>query len=185
MRGLLFKLRDDKTGAPGRWFWKLFKPIRQDLDRLYWCFPWQPWMGGPPGFNEDESALVELKDLNTARVSSPVQLWCPGALSRYADHFGEELIELWGIEPTCDDPQTLAADYDRAPESERRHFIEEHGRVWLLYTDSRCWEIYARKPRLLEELKRELWNKPWVEVFESDSGHRKAAFNAAGINYWD
>jgi hypothetical protein len=183
MRGLLLKLRDDKTGAPGRWFWKLFRPVRQDLDRLYWCFPFQPFMGAP-GFIDDESATVKLIGLETGRASSPVQVWCPGALARYADHFGQEFIELWGIEPTRDDAQMLAVDYYRAPESEKGRFIEEHGRVWLLYTDSTCWEIYARKPRLLDEVRRELWNKPWVEVFESDTAHRKAAFSAAGIGHW-
>ena len=56
MDGLLLKLLPD--GFPGLRFWRLFSPIRQNLDRLYWCFPFQPWMGAPEEFYEDDSVIA-------------------------------------------------------------------------------------------------------------------------------
>ena len=105
MNGLLLRLLDDRTGAPGFWFWKLFGSVRQDLDRLAWCFTNQPWMGAPPGFEDDDLATMEFE----GEGSTGVQLWRPGSLARYADRFAEESIELWGIEPTRDDPTKVAA----------------------------------------------------------------------------
>jgi hypothetical protein len=54
LEGLLLRLLEDRSGTPGRWFWKLFGPIRQDLDRLYCCFSNQPWVGAPSRFREKD-----------------------------------------------------------------------------------------------------------------------------------
>jgi hypothetical protein len=176
--GLLLKLLEDPTGAPGRWFWKLFQLIRKDLDRLFWCFPSQPWMGAPDGFAEDESAAAPFD----GDGQTSVMLWRPGSLGQYAHRFAEEFIELWGIEPTRDDPHQLAARYNTATPSEGGEILRHHARVWLLYTDSTCWEIYARKGSLLDATRAHLWGKPWVQVYESHADRRAAAFRTAGLS---
>lgn len=177
MNGLLLKLLDDRTGAPGRWFWKLFRPIRHELDRLYWCFACQPWMGAPDQFLEDKTATSSFDGAG----SSSVMLWQPGSLGRFADSFAEEFIELWGIEPMVDDPKKLAAQYSAAAWHEQEGIIRGHARVWLLYTDSACWEVFARKAALLDETRAYLRGKPWVEVYESNSEGRALAFSSAGL----
>jgi hypothetical protein len=179
--GLLLKLLDDHPGAPGRLFWKLFKPIRQDLDRLFWCFAGQQWMAAPEAFLEDESATEPFE----GEGRTDIQLWRPGSLDRYANWFGEEYIELWAIEPAVDDPQRVVTLYYAAARRNMQDgegIIRHHALVWLLYTDSTCWEIYARKARLLEETREYLRDKPWVEVYESDSDRRGAAFGTAGLS---
>jgi hypothetical protein len=55
-------------------------------------------------------------------------------------------------------------------------------RVRLLYTDSTCWEIYARKARLLEQTREHLRGKPWLEVYESQADRRGMAFGTAGLS---
>lgn len=88
VEGLLLRLLEDKTGAPGRCFWRMFGFIKQDLDRLYWCFANQPWMGAPRDFDQNDFEPFEEK------CSSSIQLWRPGSLAKYADRFAEEYIEL-------------------------------------------------------------------------------------------
>ena len=58
MHGLLFKLLNYQLGRREPSFWMLFGSIRQDLDRLFWCFAAQPWMGAPDDFDEDMSFSV-------------------------------------------------------------------------------------------------------------------------------
>jgi hypothetical protein len=178
VNGLLLKLRRDSTGAPGRWFWKLFQPIRPDLDRLYWCFTNQPWMGAPDKFQADDQATESF----AGEGETSVMLWRPGSLGRYADHFAEEFIDLWGIDPTSDDPQQLAARFNAAAWRDMEAIVQDSAHVWLLYTDSTCWEIFAREPRLLAEVRAHLHGKPWVEVYESDALHRGRAFGTAGLS---
>jgi hypothetical protein len=178
MDGLLIKLLAD-AGRPGFWFWKLFAPIRQDLDRLFWCFPCQPWMGPPDEFVKDDAAT------NASFVgarTSMTQLWNPGSLGRYADRFGEEQIELWGIESTVDDPTQVAKEYDSTPWRERERIIRQFARVWLIYTDG-VWEIYARKPRLLEDIRQHLHGKETVSVYKSHVDRRADAFGRAGLSH--
>jgi hypothetical protein len=187
VEGVLLQLVQNEAGFwPGSFFWKLFGPIRQDLDRLFWCFLNQPWMGAPAEFPEDESVLVPFE----GQENTSIQLWRPGSLSRFAHHFGEEFIDLWGIEPTRDDPAQLVTLYN-APKSElslargfqnREDIIRQHARVWLLYTDSTCWEIYARKASLLKQVRTGLIGKPWVKVYDSNSDRRASAFGAAGLS---
>lgn len=173
LNGLLLKLVHE-GGQPEPRFWELFGPLRQDLDGLYWCFIGQPWFGAPAEFQNDQSVLMDFEDMGTTSI----QLWRPGSLSRYADQFGEEHIELWGIEPTRDNPQELAALYQRQADDVPR----KHARVWLIYTDSTCWEIYSGKPGLIDRLSDGLRNKPWVALYSSHVDRRKAAFTAAGLS---
>lgn len=175
MEGLLLRLLETELPEPR--FWKLFGSIRPDLDRLFWCFLWQPWMGPPDDFHT-EPFLESFE----GEGDTSVQLWRPGTLSLYADRFGEEYIELWAIEPTRDDAKTLAAAFNKAPWRDQDKFIEERARVWLLYTDSTCWEIYARKTSLIERLREALMHRRSVVVYESRSDQRGAAFGAAGLS---
>lgn len=149
-------------------------PIRKDLDRLYWCFVDQPWMGAPDSFINDESATISFN-------GNSGMLWQPGSLGKYADNFGEELIEFWGIEPTRQDPQQLAADYCATSFGNMDSFVGQYARFWFLYTDSTCWECYARKEPLIAELSSYLTDKPWVEVVRSCSDDRGNAFAIAGL----
>lgn len=148
MDGRLLRFAENHAGAPEPPFWQLFAAIRQDLDRLYWCFSNQPWMGAPDDFLEDESATLCFDGQEIGNV----QLWQPGVLGRYADRFAEEFIEIFGIEAETDNPQEVAALYNRSPCNELNTIIERHGQIWLIYTDSTCWEIYTQKTSLLEQL---------------------------------
>jgi hypothetical protein len=178
--GLLLKLLADRTGAPGRWFWKLFfGPIRPDLDRLFWCFTGQPWLAAPDAFREDELATLPFEGADRAGL----EVWRPGSLSRYAQYFAEEFVELWAIEPAVDDPQEVVSRCAAGRGGrDCQDIIRQHARVWLLYTDSTCWEIYARKARLLDATREHLRGKPWVEVYRSTSDGRVAAFGTAGLS---
>lgn len=177
MEGLLLKLTQDKTGRPGYWFWQLFEPIRQDLDRLFWCFPNQPWFGSPLEFTEDDSATMSFEGEGTTSV----MLWCPRTLGRYAELFAEEFIGLWGIEPTPLAPRRIAAEYSAAAFSEMDSVIEPHAQVWLLYTDSTCWEIYTRQTHMIDAVRNHLAGKPWVQAFDSKSDQRHIGFRSAGL----
>jgi len=176
MDGLLLKLLARQPGQTEPTFWMLFGSIRQDLDRLFWCFADQPWMGAPDDFDEDRF----LEFFEEASKTS-IQLWKPGSLARYANQFGEEYIQLWGIEPTQDDPSQLASRYSAT--SWDAAIVEQYARVWLIYTDSACWEIFARKKNLLDEVGKALKGKPWVEVYKSDSEQRGWAFGMAGLSH--
>lgn len=174
MDGLLIKLL--QTGSNEPRFWKLFNSIRQDLDRMFWFFSHQPWMGAPDDFCKDDLESYE------GAGSSSGQLWRPGGLCRYADKFREEYFDLWAIEPTRDDPKELAAIFEKLPRCDKNKFIEEHARIWLLYTDSSCWEIYARKTNLLDNLREALWNLKTVSLYKSQSNQRGSAFGSAGLS---
>lgn len=102
MDGLLIKFFDGPHPSQEPTFWQLLKAIRPALDRRYWCFPWQPWMGPPVGFCDDD-CLVDVGD------NSTVQLWRPHAIGKYADSFCEEAIELWAIPHACDDKFALVS----------------------------------------------------------------------------
>jgi hypothetical protein len=173
--GLLLKLARD---GPQPRFWKLFDPIRQDLDRLFWCFTLRPWMGAPDGFREDESATESFERIGIGY--SETSLWRPGSLGKYADFMGEEFIELWGIEPTVDDPRQVTAQYDAA--RDQQAVLRQFARVWLRSTMHSCWEIYARKPRLLEEVREHVRKKRLAEPYESHADRRAEAFAAAGLS---
>jgi hypothetical protein len=177
MDGLLLKLIHDVR--PGRAFWRLFHSIRDDLERLYWCFSHQPTMGASLGFLEDDAATMSFD----GEGGTGVQLWRPGSLSRYAaTEFAEEFISLWGIDPSLQDPRKLASQYSTTPWPEMDRFVRQHAQVWLLYTDSTCWEGYARRKNLLQRLRGALEHNSQVEVFDSNSARRGAAYQAAGLS---
>jgi hypothetical protein len=175
MRGLLLKLLHHPLGQPEPPFWRLFGSIRQDLDRLFWCFAAQPWMAEPDDFDEDQF-LESFEE----KGATSIQLWRPGALARYADQFAEEHIELWGIEPTQEGPSQLAARYSASRWGVE--IVRQYARVWLIYTDSTCWEIFARPKNLLGRVGEALKGKPWVEVYPGDSEQRARAFATAGLS---
>lgn len=177
MDGLLLKLLDDSCRAPGVSFWKMFLPIHQDLDRLFWCFSSQPWMGPPSKFEDDEIATESFD----GEGNSSVVLWRPGSLSRYAENFAEEYIQLWGIEPHLDDPRHIAADYNVANWRSMGDIPRRYARLWMFYSDSTCWEVFARKATLLNEIRTHLLDKPWVKVISSHIDRRGDAFAAAGL----
>jgi hypothetical protein len=162
----------------GQDFWKIFGSLRQDFDRLFWCFLYQPRMGTPNDF-EEELVLVPFDRAG----NTSLQLWKPGNLSRYGNQFREESIELWAIEPTRDDPTKLAVAFAQTRSKNEVKFIEENAFIWLSYTDSISWEIYTRKTNLLEKLQNSLFNQPSVKVFRSQSDQRGRAFGMAGLSH--
>ncbi|MDZ7618586.1 MAG: hypothetical protein U1E05_16400 [Patescibacteria group bacterium] len=174
MEGLLLKLLEDDTGKPGFWFWKLFAPVRQDLDRLFWCFDSQPWMGAPPDFGENDVELFP------GSGTTSIMLWRPGTLSRYASHFSEEYIDLWAIEPTQDNPSQAAGQYCASTWSV--DVVGQRARARLIYTDSTCWEIFAHKEAILNRVRDNVAGKPWVEVYKTKSTQRGWAFGMAGLS---
>jgi hypothetical protein len=165
--GLLLKFTQHETS-----FWNLFAPIRQDLDRLYWVFGWQPWMGPPDDFTEDEILSYE------GNSPTSLQIWLPGTLSRFADRFCEEEINFWGIEPTRDDPPALAYQYGES--LHHTPVIREHAQVWLRYSNCPYWEIFARKAGLLQRLEADLIDKPWIEVYPTRDDQPEIAYRKAG-----
>jgi hypothetical protein len=177
MDGLLLRLHHMATGRPEPSFWSLFGPVRRDLDRLAWCLPDEPWFTPPPDFDYDSASMAF-----AGRERTSVQLWRPGLLSRYADQFGEELFELWGIDPARDDPQSTAALFVASPWEEMDEVIRRHGQVHLFYIDNTCWEIYAREPTLLDRVRQGLVDRPSVVVYDSRDDQRGVAFRAAGLS---
>lgn len=176
MDGLFLHLR--QTGANEPRFWRLFGSVRNDLDRLHWHLSWQPWMGAPSNFDSENTLL-----LFDGQEITGGQLWRPGALSRYADKFREESVELWAIEATQRDPRAIAEEFAKISGSESVDFIETHADVWMIYTDSTSWEIYARKTGLLTRLRDSLINNQDVAIYKSASVQRGQAFGAAGVSH--
>lgn len=174
MDGLLLKLVHFNAARPEPRFWDLFATIRRELDRLFWCFEWQPWMGAPPGFDEDDA--IEGQEA-TGRL-----FWPPGRLSRYADAIGEEFLDFWAVEPERDDLCTLMTSYATLPWARREAFVNQHAHAWLIYTKSTCWEIYARTPVPLRRLADGLARSSRVEVHASRSDCRGSAFRNAGLS---
>jgi hypothetical protein len=176
MDGLLIHLL--RTGKDEPRFWKIFGSIRQELDRFYWCFLNQPWMSDPVDFDEKSVLMRFEEDEYTSTL-----LWKPGNFSRYGNKFREEFLEFWAIEPTGDDPQNLTEAFEKTKFRDRSKFIEKHACIWMLFTDSTSWEIFAQKPGLLERLQDSLSNQPSVKVYKTQSGHRGRAFGIAGLSH--
>ena len=175
MDGLLLRLLDDKRGSPGQWFWPCFGPLRSAFDRHFWIFPNQPWMGAPLAFDhERESADYE------GMGETSVCLWRPGAVGRWADQFCEEHIELWATSP-ADDPARLASEFRRTFWGREDTFIEKHAEVLLIYSDSTCWEIFAKQASLLEPVRDHLHGNAAVRVYDNNSADRGRAYAKGGV----
>jgi hypothetical protein len=179
MDGLLLRLLQTESNEPR--FWKLFASLREEFDRLFWCLTSSPWMGAPEGFHDDSVTMRFPGDEGSGTV-----LWQPGYLSRYGDKFSEETVELWAIDPACDDPSKLVSDFGRLHSAAGMDkFIDEHAYVWLIYLDSTSWEIYAQRSDLVKRLHDSLLNEPSVAIFRSQSNRRATAFAAAGLSqFW-
>jgi len=80
MDGLIVRLFDDGTGSPGRWFWEVFGSIRPDLDRMFWCFSNQPWMGFPTNLDRLDQFEFDHLELFEKEGATSVQLWRPATL---------------------------------------------------------------------------------------------------------
>ena len=167
MDGLLLRLLEDSRGQPGRWFWPCFEPIRADLERYWWVHASAPWMGSPLGFLEDD-ATVDFEE----RIQSDIQLWRPGALGRWAKMFCEESINLWAVDPTHD-PKQEASEFSNAGWDHRDAFIENRAIFWLLYTDSCCWEIFARDQSFLTSVSDSLKGSSAIRVVQTSSQDRR------------
>jgi hypothetical protein len=168
MEGVLLKLHGDDAGNPGKWFWKLFEPIRQDVDRMYWYVDMQT----PPLF-EDGDLLDVGAELQAIVI-------CPGRFAHFGDKFSDEFISLWAMEPTRDEPAELVADY--LASRHNKVTLQQHARIWLLYTDSSCWELYARKSSLVDRVCEGLESKDWVTAYRGESDRREQTFKAAGLS---
>ena len=176
MDGLLLRLLDDKRGSPGRWFWPCFEPLRPTFDRHIWILPNQPWMGAPVDFDHGR----ESADYDGIGETS-VCLWRPGAVGRWAEQFCEEHIELWATNP-ADDPARLASEFGRAFWGREDAYIEKHAEIWLIYTDSTCWEIFAKDASLLRKVRDQLRGSTTIGVYENASEDRGRAYRNASIS---
>lgn len=183
MDGLIIRLLGGRAEHAGRWFWRVFGSIRPDLDRMFWCFSWQPWMGLPSDLLDrlDEFEAEHLEPFENEGATS-TQLWRPGSLGLYADHFAEDSIELWAIKPTRDDPARLATEYSRCGlgRNEMDELIRRHSHIWLIYTDSSCWEIYAREAGLLDRIRQSLEGNAAMSVHPSHADRRGQSSGVAG-----
>jgi hypothetical protein len=175
VEGLLLRLLNDIQGAPGRWFWECFEPLRAEFDWHFWVFTNQPWMGAPPDFLEDAAATLDYEGMSTTSV----QLWRPGTLGRWAEHMCEEYIELWAVDP-ADNPRQVTSRFLRST-GQSAGYIAGHASIWLLYTDSTCWEIYARDSRLLRNVRAHVAASRSVQAYSSWSENRGRAFAQAGV----
>jgi hypothetical protein len=174
MDGFLIKFTDAPHPASEPSFRRLFGAIYAQMNAHYWCFPMQPWMGTPVRLCEDK-CTVELDNggMETA-------LWRPGSLGKYADSFLEEHIEMWAVPHGCVDKATLVSEFDKTSLSSSA-FIVQNADIWLIYTDSACWEMFARSNALLSVLDESLMGKANVATFRSRSDMRGNAFNEAGL----
>lgn len=176
MDGLLLKFLPGPQGVQEPSFWELFAPFRAESERLFWCMEHQPWFGAPDEWMEDENVVVPFD----GDESTEVKLWAPGSLARYADRFVEEYLSFWGI-GTEAGPELLATHFVSTAWSRREQFRARHAQIWFNYRDSTCWEVYARDPRLLAELRAAAELQDSVAVYPSRIGHREAAFRTAGL----
>ncbi|QNN21738.1 hypothetical protein HED60_05455 [Planctomycetales bacterium ZRK34] len=109
MKGVLIQLLNDYRGSPAYWFRQVYLPVLIKLDQLRWYPAWQPWMGPPAHFNEEN------------------ELWRSGGLRRYSESFGEEYIELRGF--SSSPPRSL--DQENADAL----LFYTDGTCWELYVD--------------------------------------------------
>jgi hypothetical protein len=51
-------------------------------------------------------------------------------------------------------------------------FVERHGEIWLIYSDSTCWEVFAKDASLLGNVRDHLRGNAVVRTYETTSGDR-------------
>lgn len=174
MDGLLLRLLADTRSVAGRWFWPCFEPLRTEFDRYFWVVLNQPWFGAPDEF-DGEREIAEYDGM----ACTSVMLWRPGAVGRWAERFGEESIDIWAIDPERNPVRTASAF--SALRRNDDDFTETHGTIRLIYTDSCCWEIFAKETRLLAAVRDHLQCSASIRVYETSSANREPAFDAAAL----
>jgi hypothetical protein len=179
--GLLLRLLDDKRGSPAKWFWPCFAPLRAEFDRHYWIIDCQLWMGAPPAFHDadgNSDTVVDDQRLHEEQV----QLWRRGSISRWADDFGEEYLDLWAVDGS--EPIEVAVAYGRTPHDRRDEFVEEHAAIRLCYSDSCCWEIFASTAAPLELIKQHVADSSSIRAYKTVSQNRRYGFSQIGWESW-
>jgi len=177
MDGLLLRLQNDQRGKAGNWFWPCFEPLRAEIDRRWWIVGNQPWRAAPKEFTQhEEKYLADFDGL----VHTSVQLWRPGAVSRWAQYFCEEFISLLAIRDGGD-PAKVASKYSRVAPANEAAFIISYAEIWLAYCDSTCWEIYCREPARLVAVRTRISDDGPIQAFEISIHRRAHAFARAGL----
>jgi hypothetical protein len=133
-------------------------------------------MAAPLAFIEDETATSDYEGMG----GTGVQLWRPGALGRWAEYMCEEYIQLWAVDP-ADDPRQVTSRFLRSSCGQSAGYIAGHAAIWLLYTDSTCWEVYARDARLLRKAREHVAGSSAIRAYPSWSENRGRAFAQAGV----
>ncbi|MFT3787188.1 MAG: hypothetical protein QM770_13635 [Tepidisphaeraceae bacterium] len=181
MDGLLLRLLDDNRGAPAAWFWPCFEPLRAEFDKHYWIIECQPWMGAPLAFHDPDGnndTTVDDPRLNEEQV----QLWRPGSISRWADDFGEESLDLWAV--AGPEPIEVAVAYGRTRHDRQPEFVEKHAAFRLCYSDSCCWEIFASEPEHLDLVRRYVAENASIRAYKTVSQNRRYGFSQIGWDSW-
>jgi hypothetical protein len=132
-------------------------------------------MGAPAAFGHER----ELSDFE-GMAETTVCLSGPGAVGRWAEQFCEERIELWATHPDAD-AASLAAEFRRTSAKRQDAFIEKHAEIWLISSDSTCWEIFARDTAVLRKVRDGLQRNAAIRGYESVSEDRGRACATAGI----
>ena len=60
-------------------------------------------------------------------------------------------------------------------------FVGKHAEIWLIYSDSTCWEVFAKQVSLLEPVRGHLQGNESVRVYDSNSADRGRAYAKAGV----
>ncbi|MBX9654840.1 hypothetical protein K2Y11_14610 [bacterium] len=176
MFGLLLRLQGEEHHWAGASFRRCFKPLRSKFDQYFWILSSQPWMGSPTDFHSEKELARFEGDVDTS-----VSLWRRGSIGRWADQFSEEDIELWAPNPTTN-PSELATEFSRVHFNGSDAYIESHAEIWLIYTDSTCWEIFTKEVSLLQKIREHLVENHFIEVYESSTKDRRRAFKKAGLD---
>jgi hypothetical protein len=148
------------------------------FDSYYWVVESQPWFGWPQGFQDTDGncdTCVEAPGLHT-------MLWRPGSLSRWAARFNEEYVSLWA--PAGAEPVEVVRGYESFTADRPDRFIERHAAVWLNYSDSCCWEIFALDGAMLNAVERHLAGRQDVKCYPTVSQNRRWGFSQVGWDTW-
>jgi hypothetical protein len=123
-------------------FWKLFGSLRPEWGNFWWCQRFQPWMGAPKGYMDEDFVQA-----------GGFELWRPHLLDRYGDHMGEEWMHLWAVDLKHGDPVKTVERY--AKDHDQDEFERKFAKVILDYIDESCWYVFASEDRSLQTLRAE------------------------------